>query len=563
MSPTPTQAAENSLSRETPLDRRQHASPIRVCHVISTTEYIAWPVNQLTRLRDDYGYEVTVDRMKAAGIQCIAADFTFPSLPAVVDGVAKAMALARIFRRERFDIVQTALWHSMILGRFAAWLADVPVRLTMHAGPYYLDAPIHRWIDGSTTWMETFIIGCCRYINQCYRELGVKDDRIELVYYGPDETRFNPAQTPPSRIREEYGWPDDTPLIAHIAYFYARVSDSRWTPPLARGRGFKGHEELIRSAPTILREFPNAKILLIGQGFLEPGRQFMAEMRALVAELGLEESVIFTGFRKTVDDVLMAADVAVQPSLSEGCGGTVESLLMERPTVGTRIGGIPDMVIDGVTGVLVNPADPEDLARGICSLLRDPAWGAALGRAGRQHVLRTASLTKTVADLDEIYRERLLPNGRRRTGYRPWVPVLRRPVLMLILWFLNWRLRAIEPQIMPMWEAGWRPWQPQQFLMTLSAIADLLVGQVVRSVQFTITVRRQQAVSAFYRRFGLRRHVAGEISRPAAIRERVQRTVRPRYQQAVSAFYRRFGLGRNVARLACERVAAEIDATDS
>ena len=73
----------------------------------------------------------------------------------------------------------------------------------------------------------------------------------------------------------------------------------------------------------------------------------------------------------------------------------MESLLMARPTVATRVGGLPDLVIDGQTGVLVNPSDPEDLARGICTLLRDPARGRALGLAGRALALRTITLKKT------------------------------------------------------------------------------------------------------------------------------------------------------------------------
>jgi glycosyltransferase involved in cell wall biosynthesis len=441
--------------------------PIKVCHIISTTESIVWPVNQLTRLRDDYGYEVAaivsgeqgplVDYLRAANIPVYAADFDFPLIPSVRDTVTKSLALARLLRRERFDIVQTALWHSMLLGRFAAWLADVPVREVMHAGPYYIDGPIHRWIDGSTAWMETFVIGCCQSIVDSYRQLGVGKDRTELVYYSPDETRFDPARTNRSNIRAEYGWAEDTPLVAHVAWFYPRLPTTRWAPAITRGRDIKGREDLIRAAPYILREFPNAKILLIGTAFVWQAEPLIADMKALVKELGLEESVIFTGFLPSVNDVLLASDVAVQPSLSEGCGGTFEALLLERPTVGTRIGGIPDMVIDGKTGVLVNPADPEDLARGICELLRDPERARAMGKAGREHVLRTATIDKTVADLDRLYRQWLFRGGKRRTGYRRWVTRLRLPLLKLVAYYLNVRFQVIEDPYLK-WQAGWRPW---------------------------------------------------------------------------------------------------------
>jgi glycosyltransferase involved in cell wall biosynthesis len=498
-SPSPPAAQssfQQTVGQRTP---RAHQQKIRVCHIVATTDSVAWPVDQLTRLRDQYGYDVSavlsgtdgplVDRLRAAGIPCHAVDLTFSAVPSFALFIAKSVQLAWLLRRERFDVVQTALWQAMLLGRFAAWLADVPVRLTMVAGPFHLEAPISRWIDGDTAWMESMLVGCCRSIVETYRELGVKDNRLALVYYGPDETRFDPATTVQSRIREEYGWPADTPLVVHVAWFYQRLQDNRWMPPLAGGNGFKGHEELIRATPYILREFPNAKVLLVGQGWLGSGRAFLEEMRALVSGLGLEESVIFTGFRPTIDDVLAAADVAVQPSLTEGCGGTFEALLMERPTVGTRTGGIPDMVIDGETGVLVNPADPEDLARGICELLRDPERARALGRAGRQHVLGTATLSRTVADLDRLYRRGLFRGGKRRSGFQWWVTALRLPLLACTALQLNLRLVLVEYYYVPRWERGWRPWQLRALICLPVEIVGLTLLSLAPRVALTAAYR--------------------------------------------------------------------------
>jgi glycosyltransferase involved in cell wall biosynthesis len=452
-----------------PSGDRDARDRVRVCHVIATTHGGGWALEQLVALRERHGYEVAailngpdgplVDRLRAAGIPCWDADFDFTSLPPFGALVAKTWKLAHLLRRERFDVVQTALWQSMLLGRLAAWLADVPVRTTMVAGPFHLDAPITQWMDGGTCWMESVLVGSCRSILDTYREMGVTDRRLALVYYGTDERRFDPAGVEPSDVRREYGWAPDTPLVGHVAWFYQRVSDNRWIPATIRGRGFKGHEELIRATPDILREFPSAKVLLIGGGWHAEGQRFMDEMKQLVGELGLQDSVIFTGARSDINGLYRALDVAVQPSLSESGGGTIESLLMECPTVATRVGGMPDLILDGQTGLLVNPADPADLARGICRLLRDPEYGRTLARSGRAHALRTATLSRTVADLDALYRRFLFARGRRRRGHRRWVSLLRLPVLIAACAYLDRRLHLVEYRYRPRWEAGWRPWR--------------------------------------------------------------------------------------------------------
>jgi hypothetical protein len=100
----------------------------------------------------------------------------------------------------------------------------------------------------------------------------------------------------------------------------------------------------------------------------------------------------------------MDLDVSVQASLNENLGGTIESLLMARPTVATRVGGMVDSVIDGRTGILVRPEDPEDLARGMIELIRDRERAAALGRAGRELMLSKFTLSTTVPALVAIYR---------------------------------------------------------------------------------------------------------------------------------------------------------------
>jgi len=406
--------------------------PIKICHVIDASDGAAWVFDQLKGLRDLYGCDVAAvlsgdrgglaDSLIRAAIPLHTADFVFHSPLDLLRLPWKLMALARLFRQERYQVVQSHLFRSMVMTRTAAWLADVPARFSMIAGPFHLEAPTPRWIDGCTWWMETGIIASCRHTRELYRDLGVPKDHIALIFYGADQQRFDPRRTKPADLKAEFGWPADTKLIGMVARFYGHTNDRRWTPAQARGKSLKGHEDLIRATPEIIREFPNAKVLLIGGPWEEAGVRMMSSLHALVAELGLGNSVIFTGFRSDIPEVLGALDVSVQPSLTDNLGGTIESLLMERPTVATRVGGLVDTVIDSKTGVLVAPNAPSELAGAVIGLLHDPNRARSLGQAGRKYMLRGFTLHHTIDDLASLYARARATSG---SGYRIYVTVLR------------------------------------------------------------------------------------------------------------------------------------------
>jgi glycosyltransferase involved in cell wall biosynthesis len=108
------------------------------------------------------------------------------------------------------------------------------------------------------------------------------------------------------------------------------------------------------------------------------------------------------GFRSDVPSILRALDVSVQPSLSENLGGTIESLLMQCPTVATRVGGMTDSVLNERTGLLANPSDPGSLAEAIVKLLRDPVAARKYGAAGRELMLEKFTLSQTAANFGRI-----------------------------------------------------------------------------------------------------------------------------------------------------------------
>ncbi len=427
---------------------------LKVCHVVATTEGASWMLEQLRELRDRHGFDVAavvsgeqgalVRLLDSERIPHFAADFDLSIPRGALRMPLTVLRLARLFRRERFDVVQTHIFVTMIFGRVAAWLADAPVRLSMIAGPFHLKAHASRLIDRSTAWMETALVPSCEQSRRLCREMGVSEDRLPLIYYSADERRFDPAKTPRSDIRREFGWPDSTPLVGMVAYFYPRLPGGRLVPEFLHGRGIKGHEDLIEAAPLILEEFPEAKILLVGGGWGERGSAYMEELRELVRLKGLEQSVVFAGYRADVNSVLRELDVAVQASLDENLGGTIEALLMECPLVATRVGGMVDTVRDGETGLLANPSDPRDLAARIKELLRDKERARSLGRAGRRLILERFTLERTAQDLSDLYRNLASDATRRREFYNPLVSLLRLALLGPFAAWLGFRLLVTD-----------------------------------------------------------------------------------------------------------------------
>ena len=467
----------------------------KICHIAATTEGATWMVEQLRGLRDDCGFEVAAvisghrgnlpDRLRAENIPFHIANFDAGAgAPrAMLSMPLSILRLARFLRRERFDVVQTHIFKSMVIGRPAAWLADVPVRTAMIAGPFHLEAYSSRWIERLTYWMDTKLIPACEKTRHLCQELNIPDSYLAPeIYYAPDASKFDPAKIQPAGIRAQFGWPDNAPVICHVAYFYPRLPSGKWIPEAVHGRGVKGHGVLIRAMPTVLQDFPDAKLVLVGTGWTEFGKQYMAEMQELARSLNLESNVAFTGFRADANRILTESDMAVQPSLSENCGGAIEALLLERPMVVTDVGGLIDVVRHGETGIVVRPSDPADLARGIVELLRDPEKARVLGRAGRQLMLQRFTLQRTVSDLASLY-EKLISEARvSKSAYNPLKSIWRMLIAAPIFGYMIFRLVLLDIYL-PIQRARAKaiPWRAFHFMLRMYCRMVRLYAFGVRS----------------------------------------------------------------------------------
>jgi glycosyltransferase involved in cell wall biosynthesis len=161
----------------------------------------------------------------------------------------------------------------------------------------------------------------------------------------------------------------------------------------------KGHRYLIQAMPAVLREWPKARLVLVGYGALE------GELRGRASSLGLDGAVTFTGERDSAD-MLPSFDVFVQPSLYESQGlALLEAMAAGIPTIASDVGGVGDVVRDGETGLLVPAADPGALAAAIGRLAGNPDLGLALSRNAARHVRDHFSSATMLDAYTRLYRE--------------------------------------------------------------------------------------------------------------------------------------------------------------
>ncbi|HVE72399.1 MAG TPA: glycosyltransferase family 4 protein [Thermoanaerobaculia bacterium] len=385
---------------------------MKILHVVATAEGAPWMV-ALAREQQRLGHEVAaVIPSLDGGLARDLARAGIAAHAAPVD-VRALLRLVALLRRLRPDVVHSHIFPSVIAARLASWLADAPIHLGGNVHPISLESDSMRALEIGTAFCDTKTIASCRYTRELYVAHGVPAEQVELIHYAVDQSGHDPALADGARVRRELGLAPDTPVVGMIAYFYPPPRTPAVVPPELRGRGVKGHDVLLRAVPLVLQQVPGAKFVLVGRGWGPDGARYEQDLKDLAASLGVAHAVLFPGERTDVPDVLASFDVSVHCSLSDNLGGTVESLLMERPMVVSDILGFADTVLHEETGLVVPKDDPRALADAIVLLLRDRELAARLGRNGRAYMLSRFTLAHAAAET-----EALLATLPRRRGYR-------------------------------------------------------------------------------------------------------------------------------------------------
>jgi glycosyltransferase involved in cell wall biosynthesis len=295
--------------------------------------------------------------------------------------------LAGILKRERIQVIHMHTSHACTLGGWAARLAGVPARVISRRVDFSVRSNPFRKVKYQ--WGVDRIVAISEGVRNVLAADGLDPDRIEVVRSGIDPRPFDPNY-PAGEARREFGIPDGSPVIGCVAHF----------------ADHKGHRYLIEAAVRVAAAVPDVRFLLVGDGELRPAIELQ------IKELKLESHIVLTGFRNDVPRLLAAMDIVVLSSHLEGLGTSLlDAMAMARPVVATRVGGIPEMVEDGVNGYLVPPRDPAALAEALITLINRPDERKRLGQAGRTRMLQKFSAEAMVVATEAVYRKILESKG--------------------------------------------------------------------------------------------------------------------------------------------------------
>jgi sugar transferase (PEP-CTERM/EpsH1 system associated) len=301
------------------------------------------------------------------------------------------MDLYRIMKEKNIHVVRTHKYRSNLYGRIAAWLAGVPVVVASVHGNYRTDKRFEHKIVNKLLYHVTDRIIA---VSESIREDIIKFDNLDpskiMVFRnGVNLERFCDKGRSKTILRE-LSLPDDAMILGFIGRLV-----------INKGVGY-----LLDAFHKVKQKNKNIKLLLVGDGVL------MDELKAKAQRSGLSEDVIFTGSRRDIVDILSTIDVFVMPSIAEGLpNALLEAMAVGKPIVASAVGGIPEVIKDEVTGMLVRPGDAEALAEALNKAIDDREIAEKMGLEARKLVQSNYSIDATARRWESLYRSLLMEKG--------------------------------------------------------------------------------------------------------------------------------------------------------
>jgi glycosyltransferase involved in cell wall biosynthesis len=296
-----------------------------------------------------------------------------------------------IFRQEKFDIIHTHTAKAGVLGRVAAYLAGNSVIIhTAHGHNFYgyfgpflskVIIVIERFIAKFT---DRIIVLTELERKDLLRHKVADDEKIILIYQGLELDKYTSLDIDKIKIKESFNIKPNENMVGMIA----------------RLEPIKGPRYFIEAAREVLRDFAQTKFILVGDGSLRN------RLEKRIKDLELKDKFIFTGWREDMPELLSILDILVLPSLNEAAGMVlIEAQVSGVPVIATNVGGIPEIVQDNQTGVLVSARDYQSLAQAINHLLSDKQKRLNLAEAAKIWVRGRFKAEDMIDKISRLYQE--------------------------------------------------------------------------------------------------------------------------------------------------------------
>ncbi len=300
--------------------------------------------------------------------------------------------ISKIINRYNIHILHTHDARSDVTGLLISRMYGIPIISFAHGWLNWVSAfskeRLYAYLEALVVSLSNGIVVASRHMERDLMEKRVPQAKINYIPYGIDTKKFN-VNHQRNHIRKEFNIRPDSPLIGTVGRFHP----------------WKGQKYFLEAAKVVGEKCPEARFLIVGEVAFDEHKQYRQDLLDLTQTLNLEDKVIFTGSRKDIPQIMNAIDLFVLPSLREPFGIVIiEAQACGKPAIGTSVGGIPEAIKEGNTGMLVRPGDSKGLARAILSLLSNRKKMQMMGAAGRKRVEELFSTERMIERTKQLYR---------------------------------------------------------------------------------------------------------------------------------------------------------------
>lgn len=350
---------------------------MKVLHLLKTSVGATWALRQITELIKN-GVEIVVAmpdgplvrHYREAGAEVALEQFDFAvKKPMLV--IERCARLRKLVDQCRPNIVQSHFVGTTITMRLALRGYRSLPRIFMVPGPLHLEHFLFRKMELALSQPNDFWIASCKWTRDCYIRNKIAAERVGLSYYGGYPEEFERRDK--GVLRTELGLDRNAKIVGMVAYMYAPKHY------LMQSRGLKGHEDLMDAIVLCRKRDKNIHGVFVGGAWGSSAAWYEKKLREYAASI-CPEGLHLLGSRSDIPDIYPDFDLVAHPSHSENLGGTVESSLAGKASIASNVGGFPDVIIHGETGLLSKPGSPEDLAEKIMYMFDHPEQAETMSK---------------------------------------------------------------------------------------------------------------------------------------------------------------------------------------